>query len=123
VAEKHGIPWVSVMHVPRLLYSIYDPPILPGFPGVSKQLHRLGPLFWKPAAQLIRSVTRRWAKPLDRFRAEIDTPAYSYQASRIAEQVRQEDGVRSACDALEASLPSGNHYGRIAPARSISLAV
>ncbi|MBC7818908.1 MAG: glycosyltransferase [Planctomycetaceae bacterium] len=73
-AEKHGIPWVSVMHIPLVLYSSYDPPILPGFPGVSKQLHRLGPCFWKPMASLIRSATRLLAKPLDRLRAEIGLP-------------------------------------------------
>jgi hypothetical protein len=34
----------------------------------------------------------------------LDNPAYSQRASEVGEQVRKEDGVRAACDALEALL-------------------
>jgi UDP:flavonoid glycosyltransferase YjiC (YdhE family) len=34
----------------------------------------------------------------------LDSPAYSLRASEVGEQVRQEDGVRAACDALTGLL-------------------
>src|SRR5262249_52561043 len=34
----------------------------------------------------------------------LDEPSYSQRASVVGEQVRQEDGVRTVCDALEALL-------------------
>ena len=34
----------------------------------------------------------------------LDNPAYSQQASAVGDKLRQEDGVRAACDALEALL-------------------
>jgi rhamnosyltransferase subunit B len=38
------------------------------------------------------------------LRELLDNPAYSQRASEVGEQVRKEDGVRAACDALEALL-------------------
>ena len=49
---------------------------------------------------------RRYTR--DRVAAELrellDNPAYSQRASKVGEQVRTENGVRAACDALEALL-------------------
>jgi rhamnosyltransferase subunit B len=74
VAEKKGIPWASAIHIPLALSSAYDPPVLPGFAGLSKQLRRLGPTFWKPLRSLLKRVARGWARPLYRLRDEIDLP-------------------------------------------------
>ena len=38
------------------------------------------------------------------LRELLDNPAYLQRASQVGEQVRQEDGVRAACDALEGLL-------------------
>jgi UDP:flavonoid glycosyltransferase YjiC (YdhE family) len=75
VAEKKGMPWVTAMHIPLLLASAYDPPILPGFAGLSKQLRFLGPAFWKPLRDLIKWATRVWARPLHDLRDEIGLPS------------------------------------------------
>ena len=74
VAEKKGIPWVSAIHIPIALASAYDPPVLPGLAGLSKQLRGLGPTFWKPLRSVLKWMTRRWAKPWYRFRDEIGLP-------------------------------------------------
>jgi rhamnosyltransferase subunit B len=74
VAEKKGMPWVTAMHIPLLLASAYDPPILPGFAGLSKKLRFLGPAFCKPLWYLIRWATRVWAKPLYDLRGELGLP-------------------------------------------------
>ena len=44
------------------------------------------------------------ARAAAELRHLLDSPAYSVRASEIARQLRQEDGVRAACDALEALL-------------------
>jgi UDP:flavonoid glycosyltransferase YjiC (YdhE family) len=74
ITEKKGIPWVSAMHLPVGIYSAYDPPILPGFGGISKTLRVLGPPFWKQLGWLIKKSTRGWAKPLHEFRSELGLP-------------------------------------------------
>lgn len=74
VAEKKGMPWVTAMHIPLLLASAYDPPVLPGFAGLSKKLRFLGPAFWKPLQVSIKWATRGWARPLHRLRAELGLP-------------------------------------------------
>jgi UDP:flavonoid glycosyltransferase YjiC (YdhE family) len=74
VAEKTGIAWVSAMHIPMGLFSAYDPPLLPGFPGLSKKLRFLGPAFWKPLGGFLKWATRIWAKPWYRLRDEIGLP-------------------------------------------------
>ena len=88
-AEKLEVPWVSAMHIPLLLYSSYDPPVLPISPGISKRLRRLGPTFWKPFASLVRSTTAVWARPLHWLRAEIGL-------SRVPEKNPLVDGYSPA---------------------------
>ena len=75
VAEKTGIPWVSAMHVPTLFFSAYDPPLLPGFAGLSKTFRFLGPTFWGPLGRFLVWATRWLARPLYRLRQEIGLPA------------------------------------------------
>ena len=74
VAEKKRLPWVSAIHIPLGLASAYDPPVLPGFAGLSRQLHRLGPTFWKPLQSILKRMTRSLAKPIYRLRDEIGLP-------------------------------------------------
>src|SRR5262249_6273769 len=42
LARKTGIPWASIALAPMSLYSIYDPPLLAGFPCAGA-MARLGP--------------------------------------------------------------------------------
>jgi UDP:flavonoid glycosyltransferase YjiC (YdhE family) len=74
VAEKRGMPWVTAMHIPLLLASAYDPPILPGFVGLSKKLRSFGPTFGKPFRDLLKWATRVWARPLLHLRDELGLP-------------------------------------------------
>jgi UDP:flavonoid glycosyltransferase YjiC (YdhE family) len=77
VAEKQGIPWASAMHIPTLCFSGYDPPLLPGFPGISKRLRFLGPSFWGPLGRSLNWATRPLARPWHRLRQEIGLPPVS----------------------------------------------
>jgi UDP:flavonoid glycosyltransferase YjiC (YdhE family) len=75
VAEKKGTPWASVMHIPTLFFSAYDPPFLPGFPGPSKKLRFLGPAFWGPLGRFLKWGSRVLARPWHRLRRQIGLPA------------------------------------------------
>ena len=77
VAEKRGIPWASAMHIPTLFVSAFDPPLLPGFPGLSKALRFLGPAFWGPLGRFLKWATRWMARPWRRLRQEIGLPPVS----------------------------------------------
>jgi rhamnosyltransferase subunit B len=74
VAEKKGIPWASVMHIPTLFFSAYDPPLLPGLPGFSKRLRFLGPAFWGPLGRGLKWGSRLLARPWHRLRRQIGLP-------------------------------------------------
>jgi rhamnosyltransferase subunit B len=68
------MPWVSAMHIPTGFFSAYDPPLIPGFPGVSKRLRSLGPNFWGPLGRSLNWVTKGFARPWHRLRKEIGLP-------------------------------------------------
>jgi rhamnosyltransferase subunit B len=74
VAEKRGIAWASAMHIPTLFFSAYDPPLLPGFPGLSKTLRFLGPAFWGPLGNSLNWAGRWLARPWHHLRQEIGLP-------------------------------------------------
>jgi UDP:flavonoid glycosyltransferase YjiC (YdhE family) len=74
VAEKKGMPWVSAMHIPTGLFSAYDPPLIPGFPGFSKGLRGLGPKFWGPFGRSVNRVMTVLARPWHRLRKEVGLP-------------------------------------------------
>ena len=67
VAEKKGMPWVSAIHIPTGLFSAYDPPLIPGFPGFSKALRGLGPHFWGPFGRSVNRMMTVLARPWHRF--------------------------------------------------------
>jgi rhamnosyltransferase subunit B len=77
VAEKKGIPWASAMHIPTLFFSAFDPPLLPGLPGLSKTLRFLGPGFWGPLGRSLNWTARWLARPWHRLRQEIALPPVS----------------------------------------------
>jgi UDP:flavonoid glycosyltransferase YjiC (YdhE family) len=47
------------------------------------------------------------ARAAAELRHLLDNPAYSVRASEVGDQIRQEDGVLAACDALTALFPDG----------------
>jgi rhamnosyltransferase subunit B len=74
VAEKVGIPWASTMITPLGFFSIYDLPMMPVVPNLSRKLRFLGPAFWGPLYWLGKRATRFLARPWYRLRAEIGLP-------------------------------------------------
>ncbi|HVW01604.1 MAG TPA: glycosyltransferase, partial [Planctomycetaceae bacterium] len=71
VAEKTGIPWVSTMITPMGFFSTYDGTVMPlNPPGI----HRLGPRWLGALQRWGKWATRPWARPFDRFRAELGIP-------------------------------------------------
>jgi len=76
VSETAGIPWVSTIVTPTGLFSRFDPPLIPGFAGVSKVLRPLGPVFWEPFGRSIAWATRSFAGPWYRFRKELGLPPW-----------------------------------------------
>jgi rhamnosyltransferase subunit B len=75
VAEKEGISWASTMTTPACLFSAASPPLLPGYPGLSRSLRFLGPAFWGPLGHALKRATRFWAKPWYQLRRELGLPS------------------------------------------------
>lgn len=73
ISEKTGIPWVSVVLQPAAFLSPYDMPVLPMMPWLAK-LQRFGLLANKGVVQLVRVMTKSWAKPLHSLRSELKLP-------------------------------------------------
>jgi hypothetical protein len=48
VAETTGIAWASTMLAPVGFFSVYDQPLMPPLPHLSRWLRFLGPPAWKP---------------------------------------------------------------------------
>jgi UDP:flavonoid glycosyltransferase YjiC (YdhE family) len=62
---------------------------------------------------IARVVPRRCYTPeraARELRRLLDDPAYAVRAAAVGERVRREDGVRVACDALEAMLGAPRHF-------------
>jgi len=74
VSETTGIPWASTIITPTAHFSAFDPPLLPGFPGLSKTLRPLGPAFWRPLGRLLKGATCAWARDWYRLRKELGLP-------------------------------------------------
>ena len=56
------------------IFSAVSPPLLPGYPGLSKPLRFLGPYFWGPLFYTLKRATRYWARPWYQLRREIGLP-------------------------------------------------
>jgi rhamnosyltransferase subunit B len=76
VAETKGIPWASSLLQPLGFFSVYDPPVLPPAPFLSK-LRILGPIFHRPLMWCVKRSVRSWSEPWHRLRAEVGLPATS----------------------------------------------
>jgi UDP:flavonoid glycosyltransferase YjiC (YdhE family) len=78
-------------------------------PDNAERLSRLG---------VARTISRRRYSPA-RVAAELrhllDDPAYARRAAAIGEELRREDGVRAACDALEGILRAGRPAAAAVP--------
>jgi rhamnosyltransferase subunit B len=67
VAERLGIPWISIVLQPAGFFSVADPPY---FPPVGKLVRR-SPLLSKIFHNMARFITRQWMKPVYRLRREL----------------------------------------------------
>lgn len=73
-AEKLGIPHIAVVLQPGMMLSAYDPPVLGTHIGMSRVLYAGGPVVNRILLGLVRRISRRWARPIDRFRARLGLP-------------------------------------------------
>jgi UDP:flavonoid glycosyltransferase YjiC (YdhE family) len=69
VAEKRGLPWVSLILSPFSFFSCIDPSFTVNLP-VLFHLRRAGPAVYKAAMGLGRLATRHWSDPVRRLRRE-----------------------------------------------------
>jgi UDP:flavonoid glycosyltransferase YjiC (YdhE family) len=74
LAEKTKKPWVSVFLSPILLWSAYDPPIIPQAPILTKICRKLGPGFTKLFFDVIFKGADSWAEELHRLRKDLGLP-------------------------------------------------
>jgi rhamnosyltransferase subunit B len=73
VAEKLGIKWTSVLLSPGLFLSAYDPPLLPPLAWFHALRH-MGPGPHRMLYRWIDRVTRRWMRPVDDLRRQVNLP-------------------------------------------------
>jgi rhamnosyltransferase subunit B len=67
VAEKSGLPWVSLILSPFSFFSCFDPSFTVNLP-VLFHLRRAGPVVYKAALGLGKLATRHWSNPVRRLR-------------------------------------------------------
>jgi UDP:flavonoid glycosyltransferase YjiC (YdhE family) len=70
VAEVTGVRWASYVLAPLSFFSSYDPPVLPPYPGLAR-LQSAVPATGHAMTRFARWVTRDWAEPVYRLRAEL----------------------------------------------------
>ncbi len=73
LAEKTGLPWVSYSLAPVSLFSIHDPPLLPGPPG-TRLLQSFGLAGNRLLRVAARAVTHRWWAPVRALRRSLGLP-------------------------------------------------
>ena len=66
LAERSGLRWISYTLAPTSLFSLVDPPLLPGPPG-THWLQSLGPGANRWLRRIASVVSRGWWKPLRRI--------------------------------------------------------
>lgn len=76
VAEKLGIRWASSALSPFSMFSAYDPPVIALFPWLAK-LHKFGVPINQGVIRLLKAITKSWAEPIHRLRAELRLPKRS----------------------------------------------
>ena len=70
VAEVTGIRWASYVLAPLSFFSAYDAPVLPPYPKLAR-LQSAVPATGHAVTRFARWVTREWAEPVYRLRAEL----------------------------------------------------
>ena len=73
VAAKTGVRWASYVLAPLSYFSAYDAPVLPPYPLLAR-IEGAVPGMGKIVARFARLVTRSWAEPVHRLRAELSLP-------------------------------------------------
>lgn len=73
LAEKQNIPWVLVVLQPISFLSIYDPPVIPLLPQLSK-LSQFGSVVSRLIIKLSKLVAQSWADPVHQLRQELELP-------------------------------------------------
>lgn len=73
VAEQTGLPWVSFSLAPISLFSVFDPPLMPG-PRGTHFIQSLGPLANRALLAIAKRVSYSWWKPLRDLRRELGLP-------------------------------------------------
>ena len=77
VSETTGTSWVSTIITPTGLFSAFDPPLIPGFPGLSRTIRPLGAAFTGTLGRSLKWATRSWAGPWYRLRKELGLPPWT----------------------------------------------
>jgi UDP:flavonoid glycosyltransferase YjiC (YdhE family) len=72
--RKAEVPWASVALAPMSLYSIYDPPVLPGIPFAGALAAR-GPRFERYLLKILEMLFEPLWKPFRRFEKELGLSA------------------------------------------------
>jgi rhamnosyltransferase subunit B len=70
VAEVTGVRWASYVLAPLSFFSAYDAPVLPPYPRLAR-LQSVVPATGHAVSRFARWVTREWAEPVYRLRAEL----------------------------------------------------
>lgn len=73
VAEKRGIPWLTVMLQPATILSVYDPPAF-SFAVNLPKLKFLGPAFFKFLFKVFATFSYHWFKPVYELRKKNGLP-------------------------------------------------
>lgn len=70
VAERLGVPWVSMTFQPSAFFSVFDPPLLGQLPGLSLA-RMVGPHGARAMLRAARRVAESWADPWHALRREV----------------------------------------------------
>lgn len=73
LAEQLRLRWVSTVLAPISFFSVHDLPVFPPAPRVV-HLRKLGRGVSSVLVRAVKSVTRRWSRPVRKFRAELGLP-------------------------------------------------
>jgi rhamnosyltransferase subunit B len=68
VAEKLRIPWLAAVLQPASIFSVFDPPIFPGFPELGAVLRPFAPYPHRAMKPWARWLTNRWLGPVHALR-------------------------------------------------------
>ncbi|KGI78978.1 glycosyltransferase [Oleiagrimonas soli] len=108
-AEKRGLPDFSIALQPMVFWSIYDPPIVANAQRLSRWVYRCGPRLTRAFIDLGKRVGRRWARPIDALRRELDLPPAD--AHPLFEGAFSDDGVLALYSPLFGA-PQSDHPAR-----------